>query len=564
MHADESIKLFVQRLCAAGTENEVVEFKEAKTNYDFNKLGKYFSALSNEANLQNHPQAWLIFGVIDKNNVICGTQFRKDESALMSLKSEIAQHTTGNLSFIQIHVTEIQGKRVILFEVPAAPKGIPVAWKGHYYGRDHEDIGALHLNELETIRNQVVQSDWSAGICAGASLSDLDSAAISIARDKFTLKNPSLATDAKDWDTTTFLNKAKLTIDGKITRTALLLLGKPEATHHLAPGLSQITWILKDADGVDKDYEHFSSPLLMGIDGVFQKIRKIRYRYMLDDEIFPEEVDQYDPYIIREALNNAIAHQDYEKGGRVIVIESEAGSLTFINEGGFLPGSVEQVIHANAPSTVYRNQFLVAAMVGLNLIDTIGSGIPKMFASQRSRFFPMPEYDLRDEKVSVTVVGKVLDIKYASKLAQMPNLRLEEIMLLDKVQKGKTLTAIEAKELKKKGLIEGRKPNFHISASVAAQTDQTIDYMKQQGIDNDYCRKMILDSLLKFGTMSRSEFEGIIIEKLSENLTSEQKSDKVRNVLQALRREGKISYQNEDKLWALASSESKENSWKHV
>ena len=44
-------------------ENEVVEFKEARSNYHFNDIGKYFSALSNEANLRGLQEAWLIFGI---------------------------------------------------------------------------------------------------------------------------------------------------------------------------------------------------------------------------------------------------------------------------------------------------------------------------------------------------------------------------------------------------------------------------------------------------------------------------------------------------------------------
>jgi ATP-dependent DNA helicase RecG len=548
---NESIPRMVQRLCADDSENEVVEFKEAKKSYDFTKLGKYFSALSNEANLHDKACGWLIFGVHDKGKTIVGSQFRSNESDLMNLKGEVAKQTTGNLTFSHIYVTELERKRVVVFEIPAAPKGIPIAWQGHFYGRDHEELGALHINELETIRNQVVQSDWSAGICSGASLEDLDPAAITKARKQYALKNASLAEESQSWDLPTFLNKAKLTIDGKVTRTALLLLGKPEASHHLQPAVAQITWILKDAGAKDKDYEHFYSPLLLAIEGVFRKIRMIRYRYMLDDAIFPEEVDQYDPYLIREALNNALAHQDYEKGGRVIVIENEGGSIGFVNKGGFLPGSIEEVVRADAPSTVYRNPFLVAAMVNLNLIDTIGSGIRKMFDLQRKRFFPMPEYDLSRESVSVTVVGKVLDVKYATKLAQMPDLHLHEIMLLDKVQKGKELTKKETATLRQQGLIEGRRPNLHISADVAAQTGQSVDYMKQRGIDTEFCRRSIMESLEKFGEMGRSEFETFLLPKLSENLTLQQKKDRIKNILQALKRESKIE-PTQSKKWKIA------------
>lgn len=66
------------------SENEIVEFKEAKTGYDFNKLGKYFSALSNEANLKGKPFAWSIFGIENKqkkevkiNNLL--TEMQKGE-----------------------------------------------------------------------------------------------------------------------------------------------------------------------------------------------------------------------------------------------------------------------------------------------------------------------------------------------------------------------------------------------------------------------------------------------------------------------------------------------------
>ena len=58
----------------SGIENEIVEFKEAKNDFDSSKLGKYFSAISNEANLKQKEYGWLIFGVEDKKHQIVGTQ----------------------------------------------------------------------------------------------------------------------------------------------------------------------------------------------------------------------------------------------------------------------------------------------------------------------------------------------------------------------------------------------------------------------------------------------------------------------------------------------------------
>ncbi len=531
---------FIQQLCKQDLENEVIEFKEAKNSYDFDKLGKYFSALSNEANLQGQPKAWLIFGVRDAGKEIVGSQYRPEYAQLMKVKEEVANHTTGHLTFNQIYVETVEDKRVLLFEIPAAPKGIPIEWKRHFYGRDHEALVGLNIDEIEKIRSQAVQSDWSAGICPAATLADLDANALIKAREMYRVKNPRLGDEVKNWDDATFLNKAKLTINGQITRTAIILLGKSESTHHLNPAVSQITWVLRDKDGIEKDYEHFHSPLLLAVDNAFQKIRRIRYRYMLPGDLFPEEVEQYDSYLIRECLNNAVAHQDYERGGRVSLVENENDSLVFANQGNFLPGTVEAVIRADTPSTYYRNAFLVAAMVNLNLIDTIGSGIKKMFSLQKERFFPLPEYDTANNEIKVTIIGKVLDLKYATKLATMPELGLQDIMLLDAVQKGKELSANDVRYLRRKELIEGRRPNLHISSNVAAQTKQEVEYLAQVGIDKEYCQKMILDALKKFGTMKRSQFEQLLFSRLPSNLDDAQKRNRIRNYLQELRRTGLI------------------------
>ena len=99
--------------------------------------------------------------------------------------------------------------------------------------------------------------------------------------------------------------------------------------------------------------------------------------------------------MVREALHNAIAHQDYRRHGRIVVVEFPDRVLV-TNVGDFLPGDVETVIRQDAPQAIYRNPFLADAMVELNLIDTQGGGIKRMFETQRRRWFPLPDYDLSD------------------------------------------------------------------------------------------------------------------------------------------------------------------------
>ena len=540
MRTPHDIQAILLSLLEQGVEHEVVEFKEAKTQYDFEKIGKYFSALCNEANLKGKRSAWLVFGVKNKDKSIVGTQFRLQRADMDSLKAEIANHTIGRITFREIYEVHDPAGRVVLFEMPAAPKGIPISWKGHYYGRDGEELNALNLEEVERIREQARGEDWSAGIVEGATIQDLSPEAIRQARDSFRRKNPHLEVEMESWSDETFLNKAKVCIKGNITRTAILLLGKPESAHFINPATANITWVLRDKDNIDKDYQHFSCPLLLNTGAVYAKIRNLKYRYISDGTLFPEEVDQYDPYIIREALNNCIAHQDYTRRGKINVVEYEDGRLVFVNSGAFIPSSIEEVIIADAPEPTYRNPFLVEAMINLNMIDAIGSGIKRMFNIQRKKFFPMPEYDFTGDKVKLTIIGKVVDINYARKLATMPELSLTDILALDKVAKSKALSDEEIKYLRGRGLIEGRKPNFHISATVAKVTGEQADYIKQRGIEDDYCQKMILEYLKKFGEGKREDFEKVLLDKLPDVLHLQQKRNKVRNILQKMRREGLI------------------------
>ncbi|NQW50586.1 MAG: putative DNA binding domain-containing protein [Rhodospirillales bacterium] len=523
-------------------ETEWVEFKEAKNNFDFDDLGKYFSALSNEANLKGQPFGWLVFGVKDKPvpRPIVGSQFRPRRPDLDSLKQEIAVHTSHHLTFEEIHEVATSQGRVVMFQIPAALRGSPTSWKGHFYGRDHEALVPLNLHELEQIRKQVVQEDWSAQICDGATLNDLDPNAIAFARQEYKKKNPNLAAEVDAWSDETFLNKAKVCIGGKITRTAIILLGRPESDHFLAGSHPQLSWILKDRDGLERDYKHYGPPFLLAVDAVLGNIRNLTSRVLPWGTMFPVELLQYDPWVLRETLHNAIAHQDYSCSGRINVVEFE-DRLVVVNMGAFLPGDVESVIRRDAPFSVYRNAFLSQAMVGLQMIDTIGSGIKRIFQAQKKRSFPMPDYDLSDpNEVKVVISNKVLDERYTRMLMARADLDLWDVIALDKVQKGKPLADDEFKSVKAKKLVEGRRPNLFVSAEVAAATDTVEDYLNKRGIDKAYCKKMVVELLDKKTEAKREDIDKLLLGKISDALNEDQKKNFVMNLLQEMKREETI------------------------
>jgi ATP-dependent DNA helicase RecG len=535
------LKVQLQEMLRLPAETEWIEFKEARTNFDFDDIGKYFSALSNEANLNRKSAGWLIFGVTDKPpRVIVGSDYRNTPPGLDRLKQKIAQHTNHQMAFVAIHELIVEGKRVVMFEIPPAARGIPTTWNGVAYGRVHESLAPLALYEIEEIRSQAPQDDWSAKVCEGATLADLDPEAIAFAREKYKEKHPDLAGEVDGWDNGTFLTKAKVCVQGRVTNAAIILLGRSEAANLLSPAIAQITWVLRDTDGVEVDYAHFGLPLILAVDRVFRKVRNLTIRYISGETLFPLEVSQYDPWVIREALHNCIAHQDYQQSARITVTE-RPGSLTFTNRGEFIPGTVLSVIERDVPPDRYRNPFLANAMVELKMIDTIGSGIKRMFRIQRDRNFPMPDYDLDEEGVvRVTIHGRVIDENYTRMLVKRKELTLTDVIALDKVQKGHPITPEERTILRKKKLIEGRYPNLYVSESVAAEIDTKADYIRKRPFDRAHFKSMVVAYLRTYHEARLAEIEDLLLDKVSDALNEDQRRHFIKDLLQEMRKEGTI------------------------
>ena len=542
----------LERLIASW-ENEVVEFKQAGNDYDTDKIGEYFSALSNEANLRGTERGWLVFGVNDKTRTVVGTNYRPEPERLHGLKNQVAQSTEPSITFRNIHVLNEEKGRVVLFEIPAAPRGIPIAWKGHYYARAGDSRAPLGLDKLDEIRQQTLAMDWTAQIVPGATLDDLDETAVRKARESFAQKysNRIMLEDVMRWPLASFLDRARLTQNGQVTRATLLLLGKAESGWRLSPHPAQLTWSL---EGPERAYEHFGVPFLLNTTQLYQRIRNIQLLILPQDELLPVEVPKYDQKIVLEALHNCIAHQDYSRNGRVVVTE-QPDRLIFANEGGFFDGQPDEYIEGTKTPRRYRNPFLAQAMAELNMIDTMGYGIRDMYAGQARRYFPMPDYDLSESgTVKMTLYGGVVDLAYSRLLIQKTNLPLTDVLALDRVQKKLPIPDEAATRLRKARLIEGRKPNYFVSAIIASATANKADYIRTRAQDDEFYAKLVTDYLQQFGQASRAEINQLLLDKLSEALDAEQKEKKIGNLLTKLRRAGRIvnTGSRGQPLWKLA------------
>lgn len=540
-------------------ENEVVEFKKAERSYDFDKLGKYFSALSNEANLRGVSCGWLIFGVWDKTHEITGTSYIEKEEFLNKLKHDIAQQTTDHHTFRNIYQLTIEGKRVLLFEIPASPRNIVMHWKGIAYARDGESLVPLNQEKHDSIRYQSPRPDWSAGLVEAASVADLDELALATARIMYKKVHSSSipASEVDGWTTEEFLSHSEMMRDGKLTRAAILLLGSPLALQKIYPTNAQITWVWKGRDGEVLDYEHFTIPYILTVDKIFAKIRNRTMRELPGGTLFPDTMKQYEDYSIREALHNCIAHQDYTLEGRITLVENE-DFLYYSNRGAFIPKTIEKVLKAKGPQKEYRNTCLTHGMVHFNMIDTVGRGIPNLFSEQRKRYFPMPEYEIDEESktVSVSIYGISTDDAYTDLLKSDPNLSLMECLWLDAVRRHKPITKEAATHLRNKRLIEGKAPRYNISLSVAKNVQQVGKYTKETGLNKRALIKFVLQLAKNAGDtgFKRSDVLELLEQSLPGGMTNRQKQTYISHMLRAMQTDGNLTKAENGKAWLITDA----------
>ena len=552
---EQELTTLLERLIG-NWENEVVEFKSGNKNFSTDEIGRYFSALSNEANLRGAECAWLVFGVNNKTHAAPGSEYPCDANSLNKsggLKAQIVEGT-GGLSFAGIHVLPRgTNANVIFFQIPAAPQGMPVPWKRHYFARAGENVVALGLEKLDAIRGQGLTLDWTAQTVDGVTMDSLDPDALALARSKFADKHSRTVSpeDVAGWTTEAFLDKLHLLRNGKLTRAAILLLGKSgTAADVLSPYSPQLVWKLV---GEECANDIFYPPFILATTELYSRIRNVQVRVLPEDQMLTTEVPKYNQKSVLEALNNCIAHQDYSRGERVIVTEY-VDRLTFWNGGSFFEGEPTDYIAGDHTPHRYRNPLLASAMRELNMIDTLGYGIHSIYIGQAKRYFPLPDYKTTDKSVEMTMYGHVVDIAYSTLLIRRGGeMRLDDILLLDRVQKGLRIGADAVRHLRSEGLIEGRVPHLHVSAKIAALTNQKAAYMKKKERTGAHYRGLLIDYIGKFNGLTRAEINEYMLEEIRGDLSESEKLTKISNLLTYLRRKGDIYNSGTDTkpLWKL-------------
>ena len=531
-------------------ENACCEWKEMKNlknSFAGDEKDDLISYVSAIANMEG---GHLVIGVQDKTLEIVGTDLSKFNLNFQSAVWKLLEHCI-NLSSeglsIDEYTTEDTYKTVWIVHIPKHLPRRPVYAHKKAWQRVEDSLVEMTQERLAAILEEPIfeAKDWSAEIVPNATLADLDELAVAKARVMFKKVHASkIPTEEIDtWTVEELLCNSGIMIDGKLTRAAIILLGKTVSVFKLRPAVVEVTWTLRDGRQEVVDYEHFTVPFILTVDQILSKIRNLTMRELPGGTLFPETMKQYDDYTIREALHNAIAHQDYTLQQRINFVENP-DFLYYANGGSFIPGTLQKALATKGPQRHFRNECLCRAMVNFNMIDTVSRGIKKMFNEQWRRHFPMPDYeiDALNKEVGVKIYGNTINEKYTKLLKENNTLTLEDCILLDAVQKGHRISEDHVLALLGRGLLEGDVLEYSISLDIAKKTKQLSDYTRNRGLDKAKLQQMILQYLQNAGLVGakRDAIFEYLKDVLPKTKTQEQQERVVGNILSEMKGAGTI------------------------
>jgi len=511
-------------------ESESLEFKEAKNNFHFEKLVKYCAALANEGG------GSIVLGVTDRRprRVVGTTVFTDLDRTKAGLVDRLR---------LRIDVVEIQHPdgRVLAFTSPSRPIGSPIAVEGAYWMRAGEDLVAMTPDHLQEIFAEA-GPDYSAEICKGASIADLDPAAVEEFRARWHRRASDDAILRSS--VTQMLSDAELVGSAGVTYAALVLLGSHKALgRHLAQAETIFEYRSSEAPGPANQREEFRHGVLLYYDRLWTLINTRNDRQHYQDGLFMLDVPTFNEGAVREAVLNAIAHRDYRSAGSVFIRQFQR-RIEIVSPGGFPRGITPQnILDKQFP----RNRRIADALARCGLVERAGQGANRMFESCIREGKALPDFTHTDSwQVSVTLHGSLGDarlVKYLERIGRQKqsSLGTQELLVLDLVHREQPVPAhlrAALTRLRELGVVEavgrGRGTSYLLGQRFYAAIGQRGAYTRRRGLDDEVNKELLVRHLQQIGT------EGCAVAELQQVLPAASRG-RLRRLLRELRSEGRAT-----------------------
>lgn len=512
-------------------EDEHLECKEAKTRFDSEKLLRYCAALANECGGK------LVLGVTNtRPRKVVGTQVFQD---LEERKRVILEQLRFRVDIEEINRPD---GRVLIFHIPSRPLGVAVQYKGQYLMRSGESTVPMTPEILKRIFDET-GPDFSAEMCHEASIDDLSPRAIAQFRRMWFRKSGNrrlLKVSDRQ-----LLEDSELTIEGRPTYAALVLLGAPKA---LGRYVAQAEVIFEYRSGeaslsAQKRIEYRRGFFLFHND-LWKTIDLRNDIQQFQDGLFRWDIATFNESVVREAILNAVCHRDYRLGDSVFVRQYPK-KLGIESPGGFIAGiTPENILWRQA----WRNRRIAEVMAKCGLVERSGQGADRMFELCIKESKATPDFTGSDEyRVCLTLQGEIQDVRFLKFLEHLGHEKvssfgIEDLLVLNSLQQEAPMPSYLRSRLpylKDQGVIErigsGRGTTYILSRALYEFLGKKGVYTRKRGLGRETNKALLLEHIRRY-RRSGSRFQ-----ELAEVLPSLRRNQ-VKSLLRELQAEGRISH----------------------
>ncbi len=519
-------KLTIELLKRLKESEDKVEFKRAEQGnfaYDGGSRSKpcerrrcilgYVTALCNEGG------GWLVIGMDDKwPHKVVGT--KQNEGAIGELESNIYRDTLIRPTIYELYENEhLKTGRVLVIAVPERPIGKLFRF---------EDVPLMRVGEeLKPMSDEMIfgilqeqEPDFSSETCDGLTIDDLDAEAIRILKQKYATKqkNPNFLTLSDHQ----VLSDLQLVKNEKVTFAALILVGKADKLNEILPQASVILEYRKSESLVSyNNRQAYHEPFYKMIDLLWHDINLRNDKIDISENSYIFNIPYFNEGVIREAINNAIAHRDYRRTSET-VIKQYPQKMIIMNAGGFPLGvSVENLLRVQSTP---RNRLLADVLAKTGIVERSGQGVDKIFKNTLSEGKEAPDYSHSDSfRVELHLSADIKDKAFArfleSEQRDLPEedrLSVFDVIALDQIRQGHS--QIVAKEnierLLNRNLIEKRgrtRGTYYIlSKSYYELCGKEGEYSQKDDWDSNQVMSVIMPHLAKFGKAKMKDFAKLL------------------------------------------------------
>ncbi len=511
---------------AQPSETEHLEFKEAKQQFDTDRLREYCVALANERGGR------LVLGVSNAlPRRVVGTQAFRN---LQGTREELYEALKMCVETEELNTPD---GRVVVFDIPSRPIGAPLEYRGRYLMRVGEDVVAMTTEQIQRILAERL-SDYSSHTIAGVGLEVLEPESIEAFRARWIRKSGNGR--LQSLPVGQLLDDAGVLLGGQVTIAALVLFGTKEAMRRLLPQ-AEVIFEYRSAEvaGPPQQRESFREGFFGFHDRLWELINLRNDRQSYQEGFFRYDLLTFEEGPVREALLNAVCHRDYQSAGSVFVRQYPR-RLSVESPGGFPPGiNVENVLDRQLP----RNRCIAEALEKCGLVERSGQGMNLIFESAVRSAKALPDFAGTDGyQVTLNLHGEVTDpsfIRYLEKVGaeRMASFGTADFLVLAHVQRDMPVPAALKKRvdhLVDSGVIERMGRRLILSRGYYEHAGRLAAYSRKKGLDRETNKSLLLKHLERKGE------QGSPLDELAQVLPSLSRRG-VQELLQELKREGRAS-----------------------